>query len=150
VPDNTMQEPTQIFLDDLRFLSENFAVCETSIDPFSETSTNEITGGGLPQASQRDAWSEHEESVYEIIKKAAKLVCVATHSNIIVARPKQPHVYSAYGSSIKPDVIIVIKYNNVMRTIVVDAKNHYKHIPKKDCEKLLRDMNQTQVCKILV
>jgi hypothetical protein len=62
-----------------------------------------------------------------------------------VIRPKQPHNYSVNGSPIKPDVVVVLIHDEIRINVVVDAKNHAKHIPKKDCEKLLRDMKKIEV-----
>ena len=109
-----------------------------------------LRGGGAGEVTKRVSWSQHEKHVYEMTKQAALRVAAETCSEVHVIRPKQPHNYSVDGPSIMPDVIVVLKYDKTEIKIVVDAKNHAKHIPEKDCRKLIRDMGQINVYQVLV
>jgi hypothetical protein len=110
-----------------------------------------VTSGGGITSEQAMAAQQHERNAYEMIKSAAHRVVAETSSNIYVLRPQQPYTYSSIHISIKPDVLVtIIEDNKLKYIIVVDAKNHENYIPPKEWKKIWRDMNETQVWRILI
>ncbi|CAF3888578.1 unnamed protein product [Rotaria sp. Silwood1] len=94
------------------------------------------------------SWSEHERLTGEILNQAAKRVAAETFKTICIYHPTQNHTPSQDGPNIRPDYIIAWSYNGVRKnTAIVDAKDHQGNIPRKEYDKVLRDMRATKATR---
>ncbi|UJR19713.1 hypothetical protein I4U23_022847 [Adineta vaga] len=94
------------------------------------------------------SWYEHEKLTGEILNQAAQRVAAETYKNICVYHPKQNHQPSQNGSNIRPDFMIAWSCDGVRRnTAVVDAKDYHRSVPKREYEKICRDMCETKATR---
>jgi hypothetical protein len=102
----------------------------------------------LAQPKSSVSWSDHEKLTGEILNEAAQRAAAETFKNICVYHPTQSHKPSQNtpGDGIRPDYIIAWSCNGVRKnTAVIDAKDHHGQVPRKDYEKICRDMRETKV-----
>ncbi|CAF0901740.1 unnamed protein product [Adineta steineri] len=100
------------------------------------------------QPNNSCSWSEHERLTGEIINQAAKRASAETYKNICVYHPTQNHKPSQDGSNIRPDFVIAWSCDGVRKnTTVVDAKDYHGQVPRREYDKICRDMSQTKATR---
>ena len=124
---------------------------ELDMDPMHQL-TEQTAGLQLnaPNASAlgRDPyrWPAFEKDIGDILNQAAHRVCAETFRNISVYHPTQDHQPSSDGAKIRPDYVIAWSADGVRKnTTVADAKDYHGLVPRREYEKIRRDMGLTKV-----
>lgn len=142
---------TTDFSDELVLSSPWLIHSELDIDPMhqlAEQTAGLKLNGQNASALGKDTcpWAAHEKDAADILNQAAHRVCAETFRNISVYHPTQNHQPSSDGPNIRPDFVIAWSADGVRKkAIVADAKDYHSRLPRREYNKILRDMGLTKV-----
>ena len=139
--DFTLSQPWMIFLNE----TDDQGVSDLA-EQTAQLNLGHSNGGEVAAAKFPPSWSVHERVTSDILHEAANRVSAELFRNVSVSHPTQNHTPSQGGPSIRPDFIIAWSVDGVRRsTAIVDAKDHHGHVPKREYDKILRDMSESKV-----